>query len=187
MPLPDTPNRTLHHNREVKCFGFRRDDGLWEIEAHLLDTKPYWFPNHEKNGVDPGEPIHRMSLRLTIDLDFLIHQVDVAMDDTPYGICREVETNIKKIKGIIISGGWLREVRERMPRNAGCTHLYELLNPIATTAYQSMHLALEERADNLPQRGPPPILDQCLTLARTSEVVKVKWPAFHQQKDAGNN
>jgi len=184
MPLPDSPDRSAHHTRELKCLGFRREDGLWEIEAHLLDTKPYWFPNHEKNGVDPGQPIHRMSLRLTLDLDFLIHKVDVAMDDTPYGICRQVENNIRKLEGIRIGPGWLKKVRERMPRNAGCTHLYELLNPIATTAYQSMHLALEERADSLPGRNAPPILDQCLTLARTSEVVRIRWPAFHESKES---
>ena len=180
MPLPDSPDRTPHHTREVRCLGFSRPDGLWEVEAHLLDTKPYWFPNHEKSGVDPGEPIHLMSLRLTLDLDFLIHAVDVAMDSTPYGICRQVETNIKKLAGIRIGPGWLKQVRQRMPRTDGCTHLYELLNPIATTAYQSMHLALEERAGQMPQRNPPPILDQCHTLSRTSEVVRVKWPEFHK-------
>ena len=182
MPLPDSPDRNHLHTREVRCYGYQNAEGLWEIEAHLLDTKPFWFPNHEKDGIAPGEPVHQMSLRLTLDLDFTIHRVDVAMDDTPYRICRQVERNIKKLEGIQIGSGWLREVRMRVPRTEGCTHLIELLNPIATTAYQSMHLALEERAEKLSQRGKPPIVNQCHSLASNSEVVKVKWPEFYSGK-----
>ncbi|MBX2870291.1 MAG: DUF2889 domain-containing protein [Acidiferrobacterales bacterium] len=182
MPLPESPNRSPLHTREVRCLGFQNERGLWEIEAHLLDTKPIWFPNHEKDGIEPGEPVHRMSLRLTLDLNFLIHQVDVAMDDTPYQLCRDVEQEFSKLEGIQIGAGWLREVRQRMPRTMSCTHLYELLTPIATTAYQSMHLALEERAEQLPARGKPPIVDQCYSLSSQSDVVKVKWPEFHQPK-----
>ncbi len=179
MPLPDSPNRIHHHTRELKCLGYEREDGLWEIEAHLLDTKPYWFPNHEKNGVNPGEAVHKMSLRLTLDLDFLIHKVELSMDETPFKMCRQVEINIKKLEGIRIGPGWLREVRTRVGRTDSCTHIMELLNPIATTAYQSMHLSLEKRAEDKPNRGRPPIIDQCHSLASHSEVVKVKWPAFY--------
>lgn len=180
MPLPIPGTRTPHHTRKVICEGFEREDGLWDIEASLLDTKPYLFPNHEKNGVQPGEPIHHMHLRLTIDLDFLIHGVAVAMDDTPFRICRQVEHNIRKLEGVRIGPGWLREVRARIPKTDGCTHVLDLLNPIATVAYQSMHLALEARANASENRAPPPILDQCHSLARTSEVVKIKWPDFHE-------
>ncbi len=179
MPLPESPNRTPLHRREVQSLGFQNDEGLWEIEAHLLDTKPIWFPNHEKDGINPGEPVHKMSLRLTLDLDFLIHKVDVAMDETPYGICRDVEKHIAAIQGVRIGPGWLREVRQRMPRTMSCTHLYELLTPIATTAYQTMHLALEERAEKLPNRTKPPIVDQCYSLSSHRDIVKVKWPEFH--------
>ena len=74
MPLPDSENRVHHHTRDIQCLGYERQDGLWEIEAHLLDTKPYRVPNHEKDGVEQGEPVHKFSLRLTLDLDFWIHK-----------------------------------------------------------------------------------------------------------------
>lgn len=179
MPLPKPAKRQLHHTRRITCEGFEREDGLWDIEAHLLDTKPYVFPNHEKNGIEPGQPVHQMLLRLTLDLDLLIHDVAVAMDDTPFRMCRQVENNIGKIIGVRIGPGWLKEIRSRVPKTDSCTHLLDLLNPIATVAYQSMHLALEERANRMPGRKPPPILDQCHSLTRTSEVVRVKWPDFH--------
>ncbi len=183
MPLPDSLNRIHHHTRELKCLGFERQDGLWEIEAHLLDTKPYRVPNHEKNGVEAGAPVHKISLRLTLDLDFVIHEVEASMDETPFTICSQVEKNMKKLEGLQIGPGWLREVRKRVGRTDSCTHVYELLNPIATTAYQSMHLALEKRAQSQPIRGRPPIIDQCHSLASHSEVVKVKWPEFYTGPD----
>ena len=42
MPL-ETSNksRRLMHTRSVECDGFLRDDGLWEVEAWLRDTKPF--------------------------------------------------------------------------------------------------------------------------------------------------
>ena len=33
--------RRLMHTRSVECNGFLRDDGLWEVEARLVDTKPF--------------------------------------------------------------------------------------------------------------------------------------------------
>ena len=33
-------SRRHMHTRSVQCDGFLRDDGLWEVEAWLRDTKP---------------------------------------------------------------------------------------------------------------------------------------------------
>src|SRR3970282_2145791 len=39
MPLPNPAPRRLMHTRAIECTGYERDDGLWDIEAHLTDTK----------------------------------------------------------------------------------------------------------------------------------------------------
>ncbi len=179
MPLPDSSSRTLHHTRQLVLQGYERSDGLWEVEAHLLDTKPYWFPNHEKNGIPANEPIHQFSLRITLDLDFLIHRVDVSMDTTPFKICREVESNMKRLEGLRIGPGWQKEARQKIAMSDSCTHLMELLSPIATTAYQSMHATLEKHRQSLSTPPPPPILNQCHSLSSHQEVVRVKWPDFY--------
>jgi hypothetical protein len=31
------------HTRKVEYRGFEREDGLWDIEGELLDTKPHAF------------------------------------------------------------------------------------------------------------------------------------------------
>ena len=42
MPLENSnKSRRLMHTRVVECEGFLRDDGLWEVEASLRDTKPF--------------------------------------------------------------------------------------------------------------------------------------------------
>ena len=52
--------RASIHSRDIRCCGFRREDGLWDIEATLEDTKTYSFANQDRGGIAAGEPIHRM-------------------------------------------------------------------------------------------------------------------------------
>jgi len=33
--------RRLMHTRTVECNGYIREDGLWEVEARLVDVKPF--------------------------------------------------------------------------------------------------------------------------------------------------
>ena len=168
------------HQRTIHCEGYQRDDGLWDIEATLTDTKTSAFHNHERGEVVPGEPIHNMTLRVALDLDMTIHEVDVQMPYTPFGLCKTAGDAMQNLVGLQIGGGWMRKARERIARTESCTHVMELLGPISTTAYQTMHWAIEERENAKPDRGEPKILDQCKSLARDSAIVKVMWPEFHQ-------
>ena len=67
MPLSSAAPRERLHTRQIECCGYRRADGLWEIEAHLTDVKTYAFDNQFRGHVEPGDPLHDMWLRLTID------------------------------------------------------------------------------------------------------------------------
>jgi len=50
MPLPiSSVERELRHTRRVRYEGYKRGDGLWDIEAHLTDLKNHDF--HLKTGV----------------------------------------------------------------------------------------------------------------------------------------
>ena len=48
MPLTPPADRKPMHTRRIRCEGFSRADGLWDIEAHLIDTKPYDMPNADR-------------------------------------------------------------------------------------------------------------------------------------------
>ena len=186
MPLTAPAEREHLHTRQVTCQGFRRADGLWDIEAQLSDVKTFSFPNRDRGGeIRAGEPVHLMSLRLTLDLDFNIHAVEAVTDESPYRICGEAAAGMQQLVGLRIGAGWMRQVRVRVGGTAGCTHLIELLGPLATTAYQTMHWAREERANAQPQRDRPGILDTCHALASDSEVVKRQWPQFYTGGEEG--
>lgn len=174
--LPSVPRKKLHH-RSIHCQGFQREDGLWDIEAELIDTKTYPFANRERGEIPPDEPLHQMQLRLTLDLDMKIIAVHSGMDYTPFTVCPGAQSSMKKLIGLKIGKGWLRQARQLLGRHESCTHLVELLGQLSTTAYQTMHRALQQRTST--HRKRPAIIDQCYALTSTSPVVKVEWPEFY--------
>ena len=90
MPLtPAQPRETIHH-RSVQCRGYRRDDGLWDIEGHLVDTKTYGFPNRHRGYLQAGDPVHEMWLRITIDDDLNIVAAEAVTDHSPYRMCPDI-------------------------------------------------------------------------------------------------
>src|SRR3970282_2777608 len=84
MPLPVTDvERELVHTRRVRYEGYKRADGLWDIEAHLTDIKNHDF--HLQTGVvRAGQPVHGMWLRLTIDRAFNVLDAAASFDAMPY-------------------------------------------------------------------------------------------------------
>ena len=67
MPLSTPAPREHVHTRAITIEGFRRADGLYDIEAHLTDAKTFGQTNYDRGYIEPGEPIHDMRLRLTVD------------------------------------------------------------------------------------------------------------------------
>ncbi len=96
MPLSQSEPREIIHTREIKSCGFKRQDGLWDIEAHLTDMKAYEFSNSWRGTVAPGEPVHDMWIRLTLDDDLYIRGIEASSDSTPYELCPKV-LNILKL------------------------------------------------------------------------------------------
>ena len=99
------------HTRRIHCEGFQRGDGLWDIEACLIDTKQRAYNNPERGDIPPGEPIHEMYIRVTIDLDMEIHDVESTTPYTPFATCLGASPNMKKLIGLKIGAGWLKEAR----------------------------------------------------------------------------
>ena len=137
MPLPPPVARDELHLRRIEMRGYRRHDGLYDIEAHLTDTKSNHLALSEKN-VPAGVPIHDMWLRLVVDEALTVHDVVAVTDASPFAICPEATNALASIKGLRIGAGWSRAVKERLSRTENCTHLAELLMPLATTAYQTL-------------------------------------------------
>lgn len=181
MPLSPPVARQHLHTRTVTCQGFRRDDGLWDIEGHMTDIKTYDFPNRDRGGaIKAGEPIHEMWVRVTLDDDLVIQDIEVRTDHAPFTICPDITPVFDELKGIGMSRGFLREVRQRFSGRNGCTHIVELFAPMATAAFQTIvPLLRRERGAN--QR--PGIIDTCHALAADGDVVKAEWPQWWEGKE----
>lgn len=183
-PLSQPVPRQLLHQRRVTCRGYRRDDGLLDIEGHLEDTKTYPFSNRDRGQIPAGEPVHGMWLRLTIDEDLNIHGAEASTEFAPYAVCPRITPNFKRLVGLKIGAGWMREVRKKIGGVEGCTHLVELLGPIATTAFQTLAGQRRKRDTGAPTTRPF-FLDSCHALRSDGAVVKLHWPEHYTGKSAG--
>jgi hypothetical protein len=185
MPLSPPAPREHSHTRSVQCCGFRRSDGLWDIEGHLVDTKPHPFPDECGSLRPAGDAVHDMWIRLTLDDDMVIRACEAAMDANPFPVCSAVAPNLGRLAGVRIGKGWIAEVNRRIGGVEGCTHLRELLAPMATTAFQTMYgfkiKQAREAGPERPKPGPgrPRHLNACHAFREDGEVVKRVFPEHY--------
>lgn len=133
-----TVKRTPLHTRNITINGFQRDDGLWEVEGVLRDTKGYPFSLQDRGLIDIGDYLHQMVLTLVYDDSFTIRDVRAQMLDTPYLDCPGAESQYKALIGLQIKKGWMTEAKEALGRTTSCTHLTEMLPVLATAALQTV-------------------------------------------------
>ena len=138
MPLSTPAERELLHLRDITLRGYRRADGLFDIEARLTDTKTYGFDNIDRGRIEPGEPLHGMVARFTVDEDMRIVAAEAVTDYGPFAICGGGAESFATLAGLTIASGFLKAANQRLAGTIGCTHLRELLQQMATTAFQTM-------------------------------------------------
>ena len=149
MPLPLPAVRSKHiHTRRIACEAYEREDGLWDVEANMTDVKTY-----DTERGKAGQPLHNMWVRLTLDTQFVIQAIESAMDAYPQQTCPHAVNPMQELIGVKIGAGWQRDVRQRIGGALGCTHLRELLAPIATTAMQAMGGVLRSRGTGGQRQG----------------------------------
>jgi len=173
MPLPSAAPRHLRHSRTIQCTGYRRDDGLWDIEAHMVDTKSFAFPNQWRGEIQADEALHDMWLRLTVDKQLTIQAVEACIDDSPFEICPKISQQFKQLQGIRIGMGWRYKINQVLGGVKGCTHLLELLTLIATVAFQTVQGDPQINQDAAPSDNVEHLIDTCHALAENGEVIKM--------------
>src|SRR4051794_39240065 len=179
----DTAPRTLAHTRSVQYRGYRRDDGLWDIDAELTDTKTYAFQRHDRGPMQPGEPLHGMAIRLTVDDHMKIVDVAVRMPATPFDECQQAKPPMSRLIGHTLGRGWRKTIEHALGGTQGCAHLRELVFNMATVAYQTIphyrnHLRRLAGEPRPVLKRPPPHLGQCLAWDFDGPVVARHRPEF---------
>lgn len=175
--------RRLMHRRSIECNGYLRNDGLWEVEAWLVDTKPFAQRDHFRGELQPGDPVHDIGVRLAVDDALTIREAETTMRATPFPTCVDVEPILQRLVGERIGPGWRDLVRRKIGRLETCTHLSELLGPAVTTLYQTMSYGKtpDGRSSLEDQRGarePPFFLGGCHSWRTDGPVVAELFPQF---------
>jgi hypothetical protein len=174
MPLPPPVARQKLHERRIEMHGYARADGWFDIEGHLVDTKPHPFQVTAGPRVEAGQSIHEMWIRLTIDQDHVVRDVAAATDAAPYGDCRDTPDTLRALIGTRVAAGWSAEIRKRLGGALSCTHLREMLVPMSTVAFQALLVPLRERG--LLSTGAAKV-DGCYAFAAHRSVAALRWPA----------
>ncbi len=170
MKLKKAVKRKMIHQRKIKCVGYLRSDGLWEIEGHLEDLKSYSFISKHRGKVSKGTPVHDMWIRITLNDSFKIINVETSTNFSPYPNCSSIAPNYQKLKGLKIGVGWRKNIILSIGGVKGCTHLTELLAPIATTAFQTIYsYNLNKSKNKEPSKN---LINSCHIYSEEGELVK---------------
>ena len=197
MPLSTPTPRNLIHQRLIDCKGYEREDGLFDIEGRLTDTKAYGFDTTVRGRLEPGDFIHDMKMRVTIDTTFKIVDIEAVSDHHPYRNCGEITPNYKALIGQRIVSGFTNATEQAVGREKGCTHHTGLLRDLATVAFQTLGPLLSKRqraqgesvtdvSKSIFKGRKPPMIDGCHALARTNPNVKEFFPKWYLPKEADN-
>jgi hypothetical protein len=180
MTTHESPEVTREelHTRSIRITGYRRSDGLHEVEGRLLDTKPVDFrPPSGERVVEAGAAIHHMGVRIVFDDEMTVRDVIAVADALPYAECAGGPATLKTLIGLRMTSGWATEVKRRLSGAASCVHLAGLMVPMAATAFQSMTLRRLQQAEASPE-GRRPNVDSCVAYSRSGELVRKLWPTL---------
>ena len=169
-------SRRLVHERSINLQVYARDDGLWDIEAELIDTKTRDF--ELATGLRrAGQPIHHMRLTLTIDIAFHIVDVQAHTLAAPYpGYCEDYGDAYRSLIGLNLLHGFSAAVRQRLHGTLGCTHITELTRVLPTAAIQAF--AGEVERSQARDSKQPFQLDRCHALRLDGAAVLRYYPRW---------
>jgi hypothetical protein len=178
MPL-STPvdDREFLNLRTIEMRGYRRPDGLYDIEGRMTDRRQYdHVPGEIGTLLPAGEALHDMWVRLTLDERLTVQAVEAVTDSSPYAICREATASMQGIVGLRIARGWAQTVKDALPPTDACTHLREILTPMATAAFQTISPDRRRRGtvDRMSQGDR--LVGTCIAYRPEGEIVAIRFP-----------
>lgn len=182
MPLTQAVARRKIHHRKIDSQGFLREDGLWDIETRLTDTKEETTEAMERGEIKPGEALHDIWLRLTIDSELMVKNIEVVTDFAPMNACSNPNPWYKKLVGEKIETGWRQKVKTIFSGVEGCTHINDMLTIAATTAFQTVYPWFMQRSivkygkEKAFQHAAEVMLNSCHGFSEKGGMISKRWP-----------
>jgi len=173
--------RALRHTRAIDIQAFKRDDGLWDLDARITDIKvnDTLLASGLRAG---GTPLHDLSLRLTVDRQLTIVAAEAVSDAVPYpGFCDTIGPAYAALVGLNLRKGFRHEVKQRLHGVAGCTHLTELAQILPTAAVQAFANDVwpaNDAASSVAGHEKPFQLDKCHALRTDGGAVAQFYPRW---------
>ncbi len=166
-------NLAKHHKqvfgRIVNCEMYKLEEGRILALAQMHDD------------------YHDIHLAILLSDTYRVEEIAGKMDRIPYPCCEGKPLEmLGKLKGIeVLARGGLKQVKERIPRNLGCTHVYEMIESTFRAIYVGSYsivdrkwegvLALDMEENRQLALHSPNLTDTCYAFNRASsneEVLK---------------
>ncbi|EMS79781.1 DUF2889 domain-containing protein [Desulfotignum phosphitoxidans] len=137
MTFQETADLEKIHNRNLDISSYVVDDAHILIAGELQERNLVTVFERSGETIDP-HVFHRMQIQLLIKTSELkIVDLHVKIPDAPHDeICREMETSLEGIKGLVIAPGFTAKVKKIAGGTQGCVHLTTLLLSMAPAALQ---------------------------------------------------
>lgn len=181
--------RKLVHTRQITCRAFRLQNGWLEIEATLSDEKGQEVPFRSRPAVKPGHHMHHMSVLLTVDGDFLIQDVRASTLTAPWTMCGGTDPAYRKLVGLRIGPGFLRQMKKLVGGVEGCTHVTELVAQAANTYMQASwpdriarQMAVSGDPRQWPDQGAVGFVNHCHAWRQDGETLAQEYPELAPEK-----
>ena len=189
MTAMDDMEKELVHTRQIVCRGYRRKDGLWQIEANVADEKGQAVPFLSRPTINAGELIHHLALTVVIDDDYQIRDARAQTLTAPWAACGGVDGDYRKLIGMRIGPGFSRAVREALGGHLGCTHLTDLLVQVGNTYMQASwpdRVARQRLSGNDPRQWPDQrtlsFVGECHAWRFDGQVIASEYPTLAGEK-----
>ncbi len=126
------------HERRITISSAAVGEGRVLVTGELVDvrTADYFLFTGERV---PAGTLHHLVVRMLVDpATMTVLDAESAMIKVPRPQCREAENLAAKLKGLVITRGFTKRVKELFAGPAGCTHMTELILDMAPAAVQGI-------------------------------------------------
>jgi hypothetical protein len=185
MTLPQAAaQRQLKHRRQIDVQVYSRGNGLWEVDAVLIDTKTRTAQLMDGPRA-AGTPIHEMLLRLVVNQQLEIVEAGSETRWMPYtGICNEHGDAYAKLVGLNLLQNFRKALRERVGGVLGCTHITELAQVLPTAVVQAFAGEVIDTRGTGEGASQPFQIDRCHALRSDGEAVRLHYPRWYRPTPA---
>ena len=175
---PAAPERQLKHRRSINVQIYARGNGLWEVDAEIVDVKTR--EARLAGGLrQAGDPIHDMLLRIVVNEQLDIVEAGSETRWMPYpGHCDDHDDAYAALVGLNLLKGFRQAVKERLGGVAGCTHITELTQVLPTAVIQAFAGEVIDTREDSASR--PFQIDRCHALRSDGAAVKIFYPRWYR-------